>query len=63
MSNNDALQEWTKENGVKGIRFYPSNASTSSVDDILDGAHKAIQALESGVRIVAYEDTFEVVSS
>lgn len=59
MATQIKLQEWCEENGVKGIRFFPSNPSEASVDGILGGALKAIHALEDGSKVVAYEDSVE----
>lgn len=62
MTTANTLQEWAEANGVKGIRFYPSNASESSASSLLDGALSAVKALDSG-SVVAYEDTVTEIHS
>jgi len=44
----DQLQKWADDNGVKGIRFYPTNPSESSANEIVKDAFSAIQAFENG---------------
>lgn len=46
--NCDQLQQWADDNGVKGIRFYPTNPSESSAKEIVKDAFSAIQAFETG---------------
>jgi hypothetical protein len=54
--NCDQLQCWADDNGVKGIRFYPSNPSESSAEGIVSSALNAINAFESG-RSTNFEDS------
>jgi hypothetical protein len=60
--NCDQLQSWADENGVKGIRFYPSNPSESSAEGILNSALNAIKAFESG-RSTNFEDCIKLEAS
>jgi hypothetical protein len=60
MTNNLTLAEWAKDNGVTGIRFYPSNPSQASATEILDGAAKAVQAIDAG-RVSEYKDSVHSV--
>ena len=60
--NCDQLQSWADENGVKGIRFYPSNPSESSAEGILNSAVNAISAFESG-RSTNFEDCIKLNSA
>ena len=55
MTRKLTLAEWAKENGVTGIRFYPFNPSQTSATEILDGAAKAVQAIDAG-RVTEYKD-------
>ena len=53
-----ALQKWAKENGIKSVRFFPSNPSQTTPSSLLTAAHDAILKLESG-RAVAFKDPIE----
>ncbi|MGH1371172.1 MAG: hypothetical protein ACRBBW_03995 [Cellvibrionaceae bacterium] len=55
MSTQAVLQKWADKYGVKGIRFYPVNATESASEGILTSAHNAIKAIEAG-RVVAFDD-------
>lgn len=63
MAAQENLQRWAEENKVKGIRFFPTNPSETSIDGILGGAYKAIQSLEEGSKIVAYKDNVDECSA
>lgn len=42
------IEAWIKEKKVVDIRFYPKNPSVSSVEDLLESAHSAIEARQRG---------------
>ncbi|MBE9395736.1 hypothetical protein IOQ59_00500 [Pontibacterium sp. N1Y112] len=58
MSTQEFLQQWATDNGVKGIRFYPTNPTADSAEGILAAAHEAIVNLDNG-RAVAFVDPIQ----
>tara|TARA_B110000196_G_scaffold34593_1_gene26088 strand:- start:909 stop:1106 length:198 start_codon:yes stop_codon:yes gene_type:complete len=53
------IENWIKEKNVVDIRFYPRNASTSSVEDLLSSAHLAIKARSLGETMPYVDHTEE----
>ena len=58
MNDDMSLSKWAEMVGVKAIRFFPSNPTVSTPNDILKAAHEAIKNLEAG-RAVAFKDPIE----
>lgn len=58
INTKSCIESWIKEKNVVDIRFYPKNPSTSSVEDLLNSAHSAIQARKQG-ETMPYVDKVE----